>query len=185
MRFLFRCLLAVSTVCIAAAAFAGAPVSPADVSDPVTWGTATRVTRLHHLWFADQPDVAGFEAARAAGVRVVINLRPPSELDWDEKAAVEKLGMAYYNVPVSGPRFERDVFGHIEELVEANEDVPILLHCSTSNRVGGWLATHLVREHNMTVDAALAVGRRAGITKEEVADRVREYVQKHKEGETK
>ena len=151
MRFLFRCLLAVSTVCIAAAAFAGAPVSPADVSDPVTWSN----TFTMEAWEAD------------------------------ETATVEKRGVAYYNVPVSGPRFERDVFGHIEELVEANEDVPILLHCSTSNRVGGWLATHLVREHSMTIDAALAVGRRAGITKEEVADRVREYVQKHKEGETK
>ena len=169
------------TLCAGAAgvALAGEPISPDEVKGPIAWGTAQKVTHLRHLWFADQPDAAGFEAARQAGVQVVVNLRPPSELDWDEKAEVEKLGMTYYNVPVAGPRFEKSAFDRIEQLVAQHEDQQILIHCSSSNRVGGWLATHLVREHGMSVEDALVVGRRAGITKEDVAERARAYVREN------
>jgi protein tyrosine phosphatase (PTP) superfamily phosphohydrolase (DUF442 family) len=164
---------------MAGVALAGEPISADEVKGPVHWGSAERVTHLRHLWFADQPDAAGFELARAAGVAVVINLRAPSELDWDEKAAVEKLGMTYYNVPVAGPRFEKSAFERIEELVSQNEDAQVLIHCASSNRVGGWLATHLVEKHGMSVEDALVVGRRAGITKQGVEDGVRAYLADH------
>jgi len=169
------------TLCAGAVgvALAGEPISADEVEGPIAWGAAQKVTHLRHLWFADQPDAAGFEAARKAGVRVVVNLRPPSEMDWDEKAEVEKLGMSYYNVPVAGPRFEKSAFERIEQLVDQHEEQQILIHCSSSNRVGGWLATHLVREHGMSIEDALVVGRRAGITKEDVAERARAYLREN------
>lgn len=54
----------------------------------------------------------------------------------------------------------------IEELVAEHHDERVLLHFSSSNRVGGWLATHMARKHGLSIDDALAVGRRAGITKD-------------------
>jgi protein tyrosine phosphatase (PTP) superfamily phosphohydrolase (DUF442 family) len=150
--------------------------APEDVQGPLAWGGVSNVTHLGKLWFAGQPDRAGLEAARAAGVEVVINLRAPSELDWDEKSAVEELGMSYHNVPVTGPRFDPVAFARIDELVEEHTGREILFHCSSSNRAGGWLATHLVKKSGMSVNEALAVGRRAGITKEGIVARVRALV---------
>jgi len=148
----------------AAPAGAGAPVAPDDVEGPVSWGAVRNVTRLDQLWFAGQPDRAGLEAARAAGIEVVINLRAPWELRWDERSAVEALGMSYYNVPVTGRSFDPKAFARVEELVSQNRGKEILIHCASSTRAGGWLATHLVRERGMSVDDALAVGRRTGIS---------------------
>ncbi len=155
---------------------AAADAAPEDVQGPLTWGGVANVTHLGKLWFAGQPDRAGLEAARAAGVEVVINLRAPSELDWDEESAVEDLGMSYHNVPVTGPRFDPEVFARIDELVEKHGEQEILLHCSSSNRVGGWLASYLVKKQGMSVDQALEVGRRAGITKEGIVAQVRALV---------
>jgi len=157
-------------------AAAGEDISPADVKGPITWGSVTNVTHLRHLWFAGQPDRAGFEAAKAAGVEVVINLRDPSELSWDEAAAVEGLGMQYHNVPVTGSSFDPAAFTRIEALLAESPGKPTLIHCASSNRVGGWLATHLVIKHGLSEEDAIAVGRKAGITKPAVEDRVRAYL---------
>jgi uncharacterized protein (TIGR01244 family) len=159
----------------AAALAADDSVSPEDVNGPFSWGTATRVTQLEDLFFADQPDRAGFEQAREAGVEVVINLRDPAELDWDEPAAAKELGLTYYNVPITGPRFDPAAIARIDALVDEHEGSKILVHCGSSNRVGGWLATRLITQ-GMSTEDAVAVGRKAGITKQGIVDRVDTWV---------
>jgi protein tyrosine phosphatase (PTP) superfamily phosphohydrolase (DUF442 family) len=148
---------------------------PSSAEGPFVRGAADDV---HQLWFAGQLDRAGFEAAKETGIDVVINLRAPSELDWDEAAAVESLGMAYYNVPVVGPSFDPGAFAEIERLVEEHPGQQTLIHCSSSNRAGGWFATHLVDRHEMSLDDALAAGRATGITKDAIVTRVREYLER-------
>ena len=164
------------TPSVATASPAPAAFSPGDVTGPFTWGAATRVTHLRHLWFADQPDEAGFAAAKAEGVTLVIDLRAPTERDWDERAVVEGLGLAYANVPVTGDAFDPAAFARIEALVQAQQGAPTLIHCSTSNRAGAWLAAHLVEAHGLSRDDALAIGRRAGITNEKIVERLDAYL---------
>jgi protein tyrosine phosphatase (PTP) superfamily phosphohydrolase (DUF442 family) len=153
-------------------------VSVDEVEGPFTWGGLENVMRVRHLWLAGQPDEAALEAAREAGVSVVINLREPSELDWDEQRAAEALGMTYYSVPIprEGP-LPGAAIARIEELIESHEGQSSLVHCSSGNRAAGWLAVHLVTEHDMSLDEALAVGRRAGITKEPIAAKVTAFVE--------
>jgi protein tyrosine phosphatase (PTP) superfamily phosphohydrolase (DUF442 family) len=152
-------------------------IQPADVDGPFTWGAVSNVTRVGNLWFSGQPDVEALEEAKQNGLQVVLNLRDPSELDWDERAAVEALGMRYYNVPVqtTGP-FTRESFSRIGSLLEDHDGEEILIHCSSSNRVGGWFAAHLVENRGMSVEDALAVGRKTGITRDAVTSRVRAYL---------
>lgn len=147
------------------------------VEGPFTWGAVSNVTHVGRLWFAGQPDAETLRKAKENGLRVVLNLRDPSESEWDERSAVEDLGMIYYNVPVQaiGP-FTRESFSRIETLLEDHEGDEILIHCSSSNRVGGWFATYLVEKRGMSVDEALAVGRKTGITKDAIASRVRAYL---------
>lgn len=161
---------------VAARARAADQIVPGDVSSPVAWGAAARVTSLKHLYFADQPDAAGFKVAKQAGVTTVIDLRAPAERDWDEKAVVEGLGLAYYNVPLSGKAFDRAAIERVEALVAAQAGKPVLIYCSSSNRAGGWLATHLVTKHGLDEEDALAAGRRAGITKDFIVQSVRSYL---------
>jgi len=151
--------------------------TPDEVQDPVTWGAAKSVRRIRHLWIADQPDAAGFDAAKSAGVRVVIDLRAPGERDWDEAALVESRGLAYYNVPVVGSEpFSRAAFEEVERLVKANKGEQILIHCSSGNRAAGWLTAHLVEAHDMPFESALVIGRRAGITRDPIVAKLANYL---------
>jgi protein tyrosine phosphatase (PTP) superfamily phosphohydrolase (DUF442 family) len=170
-------LVVIALVGLAIAACSGERIGPDDVEGPFTWGGVSNVTRVRHLWFAGQPDAEALREAKANGVRVVLNLREPSELDWDEESAVKALGMSYFAVPVQrqGP-FARESFSRIAALLEEHEGEEILIHCSSSNRVGGWFAVHLVERHGLEVDEALSVGRRAGITQEAIVARVRAYL---------
>lgn len=153
------------------------PVRADEVEGPFTWGATSSVTHVRHLWLSGQPDEATLEAARAEGVGIVIDLREPDEHAWDEKQAVEDLGMAYHNVPVPREQpFPPDALARIDALVRENEDEQILVHCSTGNRAAGWLATHLVGVHGMGLEDALAVGRKAGITKDAIIERVASHV---------
>ena len=153
------------------------PITVADVGEPVAWGPATTVRPLRHLWIGNQPDEAGLDAAEGAGVQVVIDLRQPDERDWDEGEAVRARGLTYYNAPVSKDgAFSAEVFSEIENLVRSHEGEQIFLHCSSGNRAAGWLATHLARIHEIPFDEAVAIGRRAGITKEPIVEKVAEYL---------
>lgn len=153
-----------------------------EVQGPVDWGAAKSVTRVRRLWLADQPDQQGLERARDNGVTVVINLREPGEMTWDENAAVEGLGLTYIAAPVAreGP-LSKEAFERIEAVVKDRPGEQILIHCSTGNRAAAWLATHLVRSHGMKAEDALAVGKRAGLTKEETAAKVDQYLEMERE----
>lgn len=150
-----------------------------EVSAPVSWGAAESVTRVSRLWFAGQPDQAGLQAARDNGVALVINLRKPGELDWDEAAAVESLGMHYASVPIprQGP-LPGSALEQIEQLVKQHPDDQILIHCASGQRAAGWLATHLVSRHGLEPDAAIDVARRAGMTRPGMEQRVRDYLER-------
>lgn len=174
-----RVALAVSAACLLAATACGpGQVSVDEVEGPFTWGGLEGVMRVRHLWLAGQPDEAALEAARENGVSLVVNLREPSELDWDERGAAEALGLTYYSVPIprEGPLPDAAI-ARIEELIESHEGQNSLVHCSSGNRAAAWLAVHLVSEHEMSLDEALAVGRRAGITKDPIAAKVTAYVE--------
>lgn len=153
-------------------------VTDADFSDPQIWGAAENVVKVKHLYFSAQPDAAGINAAKDAGVEVVINLRSPEELDWDEAGAVAQAGLTYYQVPISdeGPAFDEKSMQRISALVKKHHSQPLWLHCSSGNRASAWLAVHLVQDHRMDIDESIELARKAGLTNAELEARVRTYV---------
>ena len=152
-------------------------ITAADVSAPQAWGQAQRVTSLKHLYFSDQPDLEALKTASEKGVVAVINLREADEITWDESAAVEALGMQYFNIPLvtDSTSFDQAVILQIEAAVASQGHAPVLIHCASSNRVGAWLAIHLADKHKMDKEQALDIGRKAGMTKKDLEDRVRLY----------
>ncbi len=164
----------------AAAAFFGCAqqnITLDSVGEPQKLGGAERVVVVDHIWVASQPDTEALKLAKAEGVRTVINLRHPNEMDWNEARAVEALGMRYHNVPINGRGDELDpvAMAKIHRLVRAEGDRPVLVHCRSGNRVGGWLATYLMDEQGASRENALAVGKKAGIAGDVVAEWVEKY----------
>lgn len=139
----------------------GAKITPTSVGNaPNTSVFGTRV------FFAGQPGQADFEQYAKLGVKKVINLRTPPEmqgLGFDEGAAVKQAGMEYVSVPIgSQPPTDEDL-NKIYSVLQTAGDGKVLMHCASSNRVG--LAWSLFRgtQHGLAQDAAIAEGKAAGL----------------------
>lgn len=159
-----------------AAAHAG--LSPDDVSEEMIWGNDTTVRQIKHLYIASQPDQEALQTARQKGVATIIDLRAPGETDWNERQAVEALGMRYLNLPIpkQGDSLDTDTLQQIEMAVAELHGEPVLLHCSSGNRAAAWLATHLADNHELPVDESLAIAAKAGLTHEGTLERTTNYL---------
>ena len=129
---------------------------------------------LPQVYTAGQPSEEQLTQAAAAGVRTVIDLRQADEArGFDEAAAVAGHGLRYVQVPVSGA--EGLTVANARALQQALEaaraDGPVLLHCASGNRVGALLALIHAKLDGGDTEAAIALGRQAGLTKLEPATR--------------
>jgi uncharacterized protein (TIGR01244 family) len=117
------------------------------------------------LYTSAQPSKEALEMLSKNGVKHVINLRPASELDWDEQAWVESLGMTYHSIPVAGAKgITTENATKLRALLSKLENETTLLHCSSSNRVGGLRALIEFETNGGNVDAAIDAGKQWGLT---------------------
>lgn len=115
---------------------------------------------------AGQPSDAELEELAAEGVKTVINLRRAGEsnLPADWQARVEKTGMRYVWMPIAGaPDVNEDKARALAEVMQSAER-PLVIHCGSSNRVGALLALKAKLLDGKSTEAAIAYGRRGGLT---------------------
>jgi uncharacterized protein (TIGR01244 family) len=116
-----------------------------------------------------QPTADDFKTLAAAGLKHVINLRPTVEdPGFDEAALAAKLGMRYTLIPIAGAGdLTEDNAKKLDAAMAATPGQPTLVHCASSNRVGGLLAVRAARCQGKSNEDALAFGRAGGLTKME------------------
>jgi uncharacterized protein (TIGR01244 family) len=140
----------------------------------------SNVTREGHYTFAGQPSEAALERYAAEGGSMVIDLRTQQGRDisgFDERAKVEALGMTYVHIPISPPTLSPADVDRFASAIDA-ADGPILIHCGTSNRVGGVWAAYLARERGLTAERAIEAGKAAGMRSEDVEQAARRVMLK-------
>jgi uncharacterized protein (TIGR01244 family) len=112
---------------------------------------------------AGQPSAAALEAAAKAGYKSIIDLRAANEdRGFDEKSTVERLGMSYVSLPVDGAGGVSYANAAQLDRLLAELPKPILLHCSSGNRVGALLALR-AKAGGMDNGAALELGLATGL----------------------
>lgn len=150
--------------------------APVGVARPLDgWEDVKNVYQDGEFYFAGQPQESAWNRFASEGVVTVVNLRAPSEmanLGYDEPAIVESLGMRYVNIPVSPDTFS---VGDVDKLdaVLSETSGPVLIHCGSSNRVGGVWAAYLARERGMDVETAIERGKAAGLHSEVMVEAAR------------
>jgi uncharacterized protein (TIGR01244 family) len=112
-----------------------------------------------------QPRIEHFAKLKADGVKAVLNLRQPSEhRAEEEQAAVEKLGMKYFNIPVV---YRAPTEAQADEFLRLTDDPanrPMFIHCTAAIRVGAFWAIRRVLRDGMPFEAALEEARKVGLT---------------------
>jgi len=93
----------------------------------------------------------------------VLNLQTEPEGSLAEGEIVEALGMVYVNIPIASHDIKTDQIAKFSEALTKSNNYPMLIHCQSSNRVGGLILLHEVLYQNTGLAAALEAARRAGL----------------------
>ncbi len=145
--------------------------------EPYECGTITKLHTMGGVFLASQPKPSDFEQAKKGGVKSVINLRHPEEnTEFDEQAVVADLGLNYYTLPWNGPEELTDkIFGDSRALLNTVER-PILLHCSSANRVGAVWIPWRVLDGGADLEEAVAEAKVIGLKSPDYEAKARDYV---------
>lgn len=114
-------------------------------------------------------------ALAKSGVELVINLQPNDELSFDEAAAVERAGMHYEHLPISGAADLKQLkILAFDNILRQHHGKKTALHCGTGNRAGAAIALRAGWLRGRKMDTAMERGRSHGLTKlaEEVHNRL-------------
>lgn len=105
-------------------------------------------------------------ALAKAGIDVVINLQPDEELSFNEAAAVERAGMGYEHLPISGVADLKQLkILAFDNILRQHHGKKIALHCGSGNRVGAAIALRAGWLRGRKMDTAMERGRIHGLTK--------------------
>jgi len=116
------------------------------------------------IYSSGQPTKEQLRSLAKLGVENIVNLRPAKELDWDEAAFVRSLGMQYYSIPVDGAAgINAENATKLSLLLETLKAKPTVVHCSSSNRVGGLIALEAKFKGGQTIDQAVELGKGWGL----------------------
>lgn len=130
------------------------------------------------LYFSGQPAPSVFKSLKAGGFAVVINIRGPKEMTFDEKAVAENNGLTYYNLPLlNDGRISDSAVTRIFAAVKDNKGKKILLHCTSGNRVASWFGATLVRDLGYNRKTAITMSRKAGMTRSGTEKTLRVYLE--------
>jgi uncharacterized protein (TIGR01244 family) len=121
---------------------------------------------------AGQPTPEALTRLGQLGFRTVVNLRAEKEGPAEERATVEGQGLRYVPVPLTPDSFSLDDVLAVEGVLADPAAAPVLLHCASSNRVGGVWAVIAARK-GKSLEESLAAGRQAGLHSPAMEEAVR------------
>lgn len=166
--------IVVATLCASAASF-GQTHSGGEMSKAIDIPNAQMP--FEGILTGGQPIPEQLEEIKQAGYRTIVNLRPAQEMgDWDEAKSVASLGMTYVSIPVAGGAGLTDeAVERLHEIVDDQNNYPLVVHCASGNRVGALFALVAARKQGKPTQEAIEIGRQAGLTglEAEVRERLR------------
>lgn len=81
------------------------------------------------------PDKQALEELKRQGFKAVVDLRTVMEGTMFMKNSVKKLGMNYHHIPVQGSNIGEGQVKKLSEVLAAEGNRPVLIHCAAGGRV--------------------------------------------------
>lgn len=133
---------------------------------------------------AGQPSLEDLAKLKAEGIRAILNLRQPEEdpLIAEEEKAAQSLGLKYFNLPIDASNLQTSQAEQFLKIVGDEHNHPILIHCASANRVGGFWMIHRVLKDGWTLEKAEEEARRIGLRNPALVEFARRYIAARLEG---
>lgn len=160
-----------------------APQKKTEKVEATELGDTRNVHKCGDLHFAGQFTPEDIEKIKSRGIKRVVSLRGENEIEWDEKALVEKAGLEFVRIPFREPDTLTDeVFHQIRALLETEPNT--LLHCGAANRVGGVWLPYRVLDENVPLETAVQEAREIGLRTPGYEEKALDYIRRHKREES-
>ena len=145
--------------------------------ESVRVGSIEKLHTINGVFLSSQPFPDDFRLVKCGGVRAVVNLRDEDELDWNESEIVQSAGLEYHNLPFTDAETLTDeVFSQTREILNREDNHPLLLHCKSANRVGAiWLA-HRVLDSGLSLSDAEKEATTVGLKSPDYLAKARDYI---------
>jgi uncharacterized protein (TIGR01244 family) len=131
------------------------------------------------VYTGGQPSESDLRHLAEAGIRTVLDLRPPEEpRGFDEAAAARAAGLEYVVLPVTYQDVPNETFDRFRELLRDDAKRPILVHCRSGNRVGALLMPFLILDERLDPQQALELALEAGLGSQLLLDIAMEYAER-------
>jgi len=114
---------------------------------------------------AGQPEEEHLKRLAEAGYKTVVDLRTPGETPRPDEwgMVVRQAGMEYVNIPVGHKDIDNETFDRFRELIRDGGRRPVLVHCSSANRVGAILIPYLILDEGSTPEKAREIAAEVGL----------------------
>ena len=136
------------------------------------------------IWAGGQPTPDQLAALARHGIKVVINLRLPSEGNDQgirEAVQLKELGVKYFNLPVV---YAEPKSADVDEFLKVTDaelkNGPVYLHCAAGIRAGAFWAIRRVVRDGWEFDKAIDEARKIGLGNQQfLIDFAKQYVEAH------
>ena len=119
-----------------------------------------------HLLRGAEPSTAAMQELRAAGVKLVIDLRESGKGTENEKDLAQKLGIRYVNIPfppLSAPKPEQ--VGGVLKLLAEHDSETVFVHCRRGkDRTGTVVACYRIQHDGWPNNRALDEAKHYGLS---------------------
>jgi uncharacterized protein (TIGR01244 family) len=119
-----------------------------------------------------KPSAEALERLKAQGFKTVVDLRTEAEGTTTEKETVETQGLRYLSVPISPASFGAADVEAVAKVLKDKDAAPVLLHCSSANRVGAvWMVMQV--QEGRSLEEAEAAGKEIGLSSQAMVEAAR------------
>ncbi len=155
--------LAPALLALAACSPGGGETAAIVEPTPCLVAIAATCAQTGNLSIASQPMPAALKALADQGYKIVVSTRGSHELNWDERATVESLGMTFVEIPMENPVMaitDQEV-AELDAVLRQGQRT--LLHCATGNRSAGLWGVWLAERRGVKRAEALRLATKAGM----------------------
>ncbi len=127
-----------------------------------------------------QPTMEELEKLKGEGVKAIINLRMASEYNAEEEAAKAKaLGLRYFHIPFNNDDPKDEAVDQFLKVMANKANLPVFVHCTTANRVGGFWLIRRVLVDGWALEKAEGEAKQIGLRNPKTREFALSYIERH------